>query len=100
MAVLFMDGFDAGDHYLKYNFLQGSPSSSATTRFGIGRSLAINGAGVTTGVVKKQIPASATVYAGFAFYITAARTEDIFSFSSDTGTVTHVTLSSNADQSF
>jgi hypothetical protein len=100
MAVLFMDGFDAGDYNLKNNFLQGAPSSSTLNRFGVGRSLQLNGAGVTTGVMKKLIPASSTIFAGFAFYVSAPRSEDILSFYSDTGTVSHVTLSTNVDQSF
>lgn len=65
MALLFMDGFDAGDFALKYDYgsLAGI-SSSTTTRFSSGRSISKgynNG-----GMLYKTIPASASIVVGFA----------------------------------
>jgi hypothetical protein len=60
-----MDGFDAGDYSLKYNYSTNAGfSSSATTRFSSGRSLykAYNNGGM----LYKSIPASASVIIGFA----------------------------------
>lgn len=65
MALLYMDGFDAGDFLLKYNYGNSAGfSSSATTRFTSGRSL--YKAPNNSGTLYKSIPSSASIIVGFA----------------------------------
>lgn len=73
MALLFMDGFDAGDWALKWPIqLNGNiavPSSSTTTRFGVGRSMYTPGGngGGYSGVRRILSTSFGTFYMGFAF---------------------------------
>lgn len=63
MALLFMDGFDAGDFAIKWSSVLGCQNSTST-RFGTGRSLQ---AVTSSHSVSKTFPAAAQVYVGFAF---------------------------------
>lgn len=84
MALLFMDGFDAGDHALKWTSVTSYVESSTVTRFGAGRSIRIvNGAWSAT----KTFEASDEVIVGFAFRTGSLTTDEVIRF---TGSATHV----------
>ena len=63
MALLFMDGFDAGDMSTKWT-VNSNSTSSTTTRFSVGRSMGLGSGG--TRYVTKYFPASAEIYIGYA----------------------------------
>lgn len=99
MALIFMDGFDAGDIATKWNFAYAggiaTPGTSTTTRFSVGRSLTTpssNGGGYSG--LRKLIPASATVYVGCAFMcnnLSAGRS--ILILGGDGGATSHLSVS-------
>lgn len=93
MALLFMDGFDAGDLAVKWNFLQGNATTSTTTRFGTGQSLSISN--YFWGAYK-TIPATSDLYVGFALYTAsggwAGNYETYISFNTNAGTASQVRL--------
>ncbi len=64
MALLFMDGFDAGDGAMKWN-LANFYATSTTTRFSIGRS--ISGSD-NLQMTKYITPTAGAIVVGFAFY--------------------------------
>ncbi len=69
MALLFMDGFDAGDYLLKYNVGSGTGfSSTAPGRLGPGRCLQKNHN--SNGTLYKAFTPSASIIVGFACYYT------------------------------
>jgi len=97
MALLFMDGFDAGDYASKYAF-SGTPSVGAG-RFG--------GSGLTLGSVnygvKKAIAPSAQLFCGFA--LTTSQTSAVATNAStvlmlwgDNGTIEHLRVGSGGGQ--
>ena len=90
MALLFMDGFDAGDAGPKWTSSSGG-SSNTDTRFSTGRSwyMATSGDNVT-----RTIPASSQLFIGLAlkFGTTPSGSARFLDIRSDTGTTTHLSL--------
>jgi hypothetical protein len=91
MALLFMDGFDAGDMGLK-GWTPGNAcvtGTSPTPRFGTGR-----WGGVNNGIVKMLIPASAQIFAGFSMANTYndGAVRPYISLYGDGGTTAHLTV--------
>lgn len=98
MALLFMDGFDAGDVVTKWSSVAGmTPSASTFTRFGTGRSLLTPaGSGGQWSSATKRLPASSTLILGVAFncnYMGANQAMIILS--GDDGLTPHLSLSFN-----
>ena len=85
MALLFMDGFDAGDYAIKWT--NGFGSLQVDTRFGIGRSIA------PSSTISKSITPSAQVT-----IVTALKPGNAFQISmgGDSGATLHLLLSRNA----
>ena len=90
MALLFMDGFDMGDFAQKY-YSTTYTTSSATTRFSAGKSIAISPSGVQTGGVQKFIPASSQVIVGGA-YLPGSLTQSLLYLYGDAGATMHLGL--------
>lgn len=92
MALLFMDGFDAGDYTQKYTYLGGSASSNTTTRFSTGRSLNL------AGTYRKVIPARVTLFVGMAWYWTFTDGTDrmVIGFAGDNAATSHITVAQNS----
>ena len=92
MALLFMDGFDAGDMSVK-GWSPGSScltgNSSPTPRFGTGR-----WGGVNNTAVKLPIPATTQIFCGFSMANTYndGVVRPYISLLGDTGSTTHLTL--------
>ena len=98
MALLYMDGFDAGDHSVKWNATGGT--STATTRFGTGRSLYL---GTTSSHVERFFTAADEIFCGAAIMYTNVTFRDpistdshTFAFHGDSGTVKHVSVATNS----
>ena len=98
MALLFMDGFDAGDYTLKWNFIYSSiatPNSNTSTRFNTGRSLSTpssNGGGYSG--IRKLLTPSSTIYAGMAFVCNSMQANrSMIILSGDGGATPHLSLS-------
>jgi len=95
MALLFMDGFDAGDYATKYTLA--GIAATATGRFG-GSSVSI-----TSNGLKKSITPSAQVFCGFAYTTpsvsnAAGGSSQIFILSGDVGATEHLRISSGGGQ--
>lgn len=90
MTLLHFDGFDLGDFAQAYALVN-SPTSVATTRYGVGRSLSFASSACTA---SKTITASAEVYAGFAItYVGSSTVNNGFlSFNGDSGATLHLQL--------
>lgn len=86
MALLFIDGFDAGDLATKWIPGTFTSASSSTTRFGTGMVAAITAADT----MARSITASAQVTIGAAFY--ASSGDCGISLRGDTGTTTHISV--------
>ena len=92
-----MDGFDAGDHFTKWNSVTGSTNSSTATRYSVGRSIQFGGG---TNYVIKYFAASAEVYVGFsAANVVVGATIAIFYVYTDAGTTAQLNLATNANGS-
>lgn len=91
MALLFMDGFDAGDYSLKFDQTTTSLiGTSTTTRFSVGRSLTMNKSiGNSGGYARKFITPSNVVVFGFAFR-TAQLTQNFCQVYGDNGLTSHI----------
>ena len=90
MALLFMDGFDAGDALTKWN-LGGSGASNTTTPFGIGRSWFLNSFSQT---IKKSFTPSTQIFAGFHYRTsnTVMQGTAFFRIYGDSGATNHLSL--------
>jgi len=88
MALLFMDGFDAGDTAQKWAVAVAS-AVSTVTRFGTGRSLSLSGSGNS---VTRAITPSAQVTVGYAYASNTAsvETSQHLHLSSDGGNTLHL----------
>lgn len=88
MALLFMDGFDAGDAAQKWQATANAYTTSSVTRYNSG--LSIVGASMS---LNKSFPAATQVFVGVAFRATNLSVgTSLFSFYSDTGTTEHVRI--------
>jgi len=88
MALLLMDGFDAGDASLKW--ISGNNTSSATgTRFNYGRSV-----GIQSGVFSRRFTASSQIFVGLAMHISSldGQVRPYVSLSADSGATIHLTI--------
>jgi hypothetical protein len=98
MALLFIDGFDAADTSTKWD-VNGSATVSATTRFGVGRSIGIGSGG--TRYVTKYFTASSEIYMGFAAsgLATGFNTIPFLYLFTDAGLTAQINLVSNSNGS-
>ena len=88
MAMLFTDGFEAGDAALKWSAVVGG-SSSTDTRFSVGRSWSLS----TTGdAVTFTFGQKSQIFIGFAFKCSAAGTGRFIDIKGDSGATTHLSL--------
>jgi hypothetical protein len=91
MALLFVDGFDAGDFVAKgWSSVGGTITSSVSTRFGAGRSMQLNTNGF---IAKRSFTPSASIYVGAAMY-SGSTSDPIFHTYTDTGVTSHIYLKS------
>ena len=90
MALLFMDGFDAGDAQQKWTSYTGG-SSSTDTRFSAGRSWFIQSNGDNLTIA---LSASSQIFMGFAvkFGTNPSSASTFMQIKGDTGTTTHLLL--------
>lgn len=87
MALLFLDGFDAGDLATKWITTNGVFSaSSSTTRFGTGMVAASTG----SDALVRNITSSAQITLGVAMYVSAGA--PAITIRGDTGTTTHLSI--------
>jgi hypothetical protein len=96
VALLFVDGFDAGDFATKWSLINGG-STVAGGPYATGRYLYLNGGGQT---VSKIIPASAQIFVGFSLNVDPSFSGSFLTFSADNGTVPHISVSYNSTQLF
>lgn len=103
MTLLFVDGFDVGDHALKWTYLPnyGSASSVTISSFGLAgaRSLSMPSATATAAQLTRAFTASSQVTIGFWYRIDVSSGsnsayEQIYLYG-DNGTTLHVTLAIN-----
>jgi hypothetical protein len=92
MALLLMDGFDAGDSALKW-FNGANLGSSATTRFGTGRSATISNFSAY-----RTFPAASQVFVGYAASISTVDTviRNYITLYGDNATTAHLSIGYNA----
>lgn len=91
MALLFMDGFDAGTTAMRW--VNGASSTSSTSsRFSVGRS-----ASISNNLLIRDFTASTQVFIGYACTVTAqdAAIREYISLYGDTGATLHLTLGYN-----
>ena len=92
MALLFIDGFDAGDSAQKWStYVSGQIAADTITPYGTGRSVRLNSTG-TGYKLSKVLTASAKIFVGFNYRADYLNTY-IFGGSADGGTVQHVVIS-------
>ncbi len=99
MALLFMDGFDAGDYTLKYNTYQtnaGRIVSSTTTRFSVGRSIYLDPVSIFHSYLTKYFTAVNKMICGFA-YRPAFLAYYVARLWGDGATVNHIGITTNAN---
>lgn len=89
MALLFVDGFDAGDFAAK-GWTAGGATSSTSTRFGAGRSMQLN---INGFIAKRSFTPSPSIYVGMAMYSGSA-SDPLFHTFTDTGGTSHIYLKS------
>ena len=80
MALLFMDGFDAGDSMQKWRNSGSGNATTTSTRFGIGRAL-----NITTNAVYCDFTAASSVFFGVAVGSTNITNYPIMAFFTDSG---------------
>jgi hypothetical protein len=93
MALLFVDGFDAGDIAAKWSVSSGSWSYSASTRFSTGGAASVSGLGTTL----KSFTASAQVFVGMALFVSNLSNRILFTFRGDAGVTAHTRLMVSTD---
>ena len=86
MALLFIDGFDAGDIATKWTSGASFSASSSTTRFGTGMVATMTG----IDVLLHNVTASAQITVGVAFYVSSGAGG--ISIRGDAGTTIHITV--------
>lgn len=93
MALLFIDGFDAGDYAQKWS-PSGTVSSSTVSRLGVGRTALVSGTGAS---LKKSFAPTAQVFVGFAFTTNnaVAMNGPALYIQSDGGATSHVLVGWN-----
>jgi hypothetical protein len=98
MALLFMDGFDAGDFATKW--IPTSGASSTTTRFGVGRSLLLQN---SNHHIEYSFTAASEVFFGTAIMYGSSTLRDplntdskVVAFHGDNGTLQHVSVATNS----
>jgi hypothetical protein len=92
MALLFIDGFDAGDFAQKWStYISNNVSSSTVVPYGVGRSIRLESTS-NSYKISKVITPSAKVFMGFSHRATFLGTY-LVGFSADGGTVQHVVIS-------
>ena len=92
MALLFMDGFDAGDTSTKWSIIDsGTVTSSTTTPYGMGRSLELN----STGALMRPFTPSSQVTLGFAYHPVVSSSDMDITLFSDNGSSDHIRVSRN-----
>ena len=92
MALLFMDGFDAGDMAAKWMTTNTTTiTSGTTTPYGAGRSLELS----TGGELIRPITASAQVTLGMHYQPTASACDMEVALLADAGTVEHIRMRRN-----
>ena len=92
MALLFMDGFDAGDMAAKWTIISSATiTSSTTTPYGAGRSLELN----SSGELVRPITPSAQITVGVAYQPAASGSDMELSFWADNGATEHIRVSRN-----
>lgn len=94
MALLFMDGFDAGDHATKWSLINGG-AATAGGPYATGRYMYLNGGGQS---ISKLIPASAQIFIGFALNLDASFSGNFLTLSGDNGTVGHISVAYTSTQ--
>jgi hypothetical protein len=95
MALLFIDGFDAGDITAKWSVPAGTWSYTSSTRFGTGGAASSNGGGQTL----RSITPSAQIFLGFAARVTNFTSRTLFTLRGDSGATSHISLTINTDGS-
>jgi hypothetical protein len=88
MALLVMDGLDAGDAFLKWPLTSGG-STSTTTRFNSGRSWLLNN---TVYYLSRNITPSATVFFGAAIRPSATEGNLLMTFLTDNAATLHLNI--------
>lgn len=91
MALLFMDGFDAGDMAQRYTLISGSAASNTTTRFTAGRSVGLSG------TLRKTLTAASKVIVGAGWYwdFTDGNDRMWCKLLGDNALTTHLTIAQN-----
>lgn len=90
MALIFFDGFEAGDALIKWTVTGGTVTASTTNLpYGYGRSVQLNTA---SGTLTKRFTAVTKVFVGFAYHSGTNNAGDFLSIMGDTGTTTHLTV--------
>jgi hypothetical protein len=93
MALVFMDGFDAGDFPVKWSAYNGGTASSTTTRFGVGRSMSISNYFWN---MKKLLPVPVSnIFVGWAMYTAtggSTGSDTYMSLWGDDGSTMHLRL--------
>lgn len=88
MALLFMDGFDAGDAAQKWNTVVGG-SSNTDTRFSVGRSWNLSSTGDALTLTFGQ---KSQIFLGFALKCVSVANGRFLDIKSDSGATTHLSL--------
>ena len=94
MALLFVDGFDAGDYAVKWSVINGG-TTSTPGRYGTGRYMYLPGGGQT---ISKLFTASSQVFIGFALNLDLNFNGNFLSLSGDNGTVSHLGVAFSSTQ--
>ena len=93
MALLYTDGFDVGDFALRWPYSSGTFTTSTTTRFGTGMSVAqVNG--FNGNLLGKSITPSARVFIGFAMNMLIVPGTILKTYT-DNGTTTQIYVTLN-----
>lgn len=93
MALLFMDGFDAGDYVMKWTATSVNGTSAVTP---YSQGLSLYSASAAGGYVWRRIEASTYVYMGFALKFSSADCE-IIQVYGDNASLKHVAVATNSD---
>lgn len=88
MALIFFDGFDAGDYGIGKWSSHTNGTNTTTTRYGVGRA----GSHTNTGNFTESFTAVSQVFVGFAYAHTAQHAADFLSLHGDSGATSHLTL--------
>lgn len=90
MALLFMDGFEMGDHLLRYS-VSSTATQSATTRFGTGKSIGTAGSGPQ--FIRALSAAVTKCIVGVAIRTTVGGdTNEVIQFRGDAGGTFHISV--------